>query len=63
MSEITGTVIKLRDFLFDVDSQITIKYSDKKHPVLSFFLSLRGEPYLFLIIKEKFAGRKKPCSR
>jgi len=36
MSEITGTVIKLRDFLFDVDSQITIKYSDKRHPVLSF---------------------------
>ena len=36
MSEITGTVIKLRDFLFDVDTQITIKYNGKKHPVLAF---------------------------
>ena len=35
MSDITGTVIKLRDFLFDVDTQITIKYNGKKHPVLS----------------------------
>ena len=30
MSEITGTVIKLRDFLFDVDTQITIKYNGQK---------------------------------
>ena len=30
MSDITGTVIKLRDFLFDVDTQITIKYNGKK---------------------------------
>lgn len=36
MSEITGTVIKLRDFLFDVDTQITIKYNGQKHPVLTF---------------------------
>ena len=36
MSDITGTVIKLRDFLFDVDTQITIKYNGKKHPVLTF---------------------------
>lgn len=36
MSEITGTVIKLRDFLFDVDTQITIKYNGQKHPILTF---------------------------
>lgn len=36
MSEITGTVIKLRDFLFDVDTQITIKYNGQKHPILAF---------------------------
>ncbi len=36
MSEIMGTVIKLRDFLFDVDTQITIKYNGQKHPVLTF---------------------------
>ena len=40
MSDITGTVIKLRDFLFDVDTQITIKYNGQKHPVL-FFLKGR----------------------
>ena len=36
MSEITGTVIKLRDFLFYGDTQITIKYNGQKHPVLTF---------------------------
>lgn len=36
MSEITGTVIKLRDFLFDVDTKITIKYNGQKHPILAF---------------------------
>lgn len=36
MSEITGTIIKLRDFLFDVKTEITIKYNNKKYPVLTF---------------------------
>ena len=36
MPEITGTIIKLRDFLFDVKTEITIKYNNKKYPVLTF---------------------------
>jgi uncharacterized protein with ParB-like and HNH nuclease domain len=36
MSDITGTVIELKDFLFDINTQITIKYNGKKHPVLTF---------------------------
>lgn len=29
MSDITGTVIELKDFLFDINTQITIKYNGK----------------------------------
>lgn len=36
MPEITGTVIKLRDFLFDVKTEISIKYNNKKYPVITF---------------------------
>lgn len=36
MPEITGTVIKLRDFLFDVKMEITIKYNNKNYPVITF---------------------------
>ena len=56
MSEITGTVIKLRDFLFDVDTQITIKYNGQSTPSLHL---QKVEFYLFLTTKEKFVGRKK----
>ena len=33
---IIGTVIDLKDFLFDVGTRITIKHNGKKYPVLTF---------------------------
>lgn len=36
MSDITGTVIKLKDFLFNIATEIKIKYNGDNYPVLYF---------------------------
>lgn len=60
MSNIKGTVTTLRQFLFNVESEVKTEVNGKNTQL---FISKKTEFYLSQTIKEKSVGKKKLCSR
>ena len=60
MSNIKGTVTTLRQFLFNVESEVKTEVNGIKYPIIYF---KKTEFYLSQTIKEKSVGKKKLCSR